>query len=176
MNTRPDGPDIELRGERVRLRPVRDSDIAELTAKVNVPEVSRWWGSYDEDKMRDEVNDPGITACWTVEVDGEVGGLVEVTEETEPDYRNVALDLFIAAPLHGRGLGADALRSILRHMFEQHGHHRATIDPAVENERAIRSYERVGFRPVGVLRRAERAPDGRWRDALLMDLLAAELR
>jgi len=26
------------------------------------------------------------------------------------------------------------------------------------------------------MRRAERAPDGRWRDALLMDLLAEELR
>jgi len=166
----------ELQGERIRLRPVRDADVPELTAKVNVPELSRWWGSYDEEKMRDEVNDPGITACLTVEVDGEVSGLVEVTEENEPDYRNVALDVFIAAPLHGRGLGADALRTILRHMFEERGHHRATIDPAVENERAIRSYERVGFRPVGILRRAERAPDGRWRDALLMDLLAEELR
>jgi len=173
---RPDSADVELRGERVRLRRVRDDDIAELTAKVNAPEVARWWGSYTEQEMRAEVNDPGITACWTVEVDGQVGGLVEVTEDNEPDYRNVALDLFIAAPLHGRGLGADALRAILRHMFEQRGHHRATIDPAVENERAIRSYARVGFRPVGVLRRAERGPDGHWRDALLMDLLAEELR
>lgn len=77
--------------------------------------------------------------------------------------------------LDGRGLGAEALRTVLRHLFDERGHHRATIDPAVENERAIRSYERVGFRPVGVVRRAERAPDGRWRDALLMDLLADEL-
>jgi aminoglycoside 6'-N-acetyltransferase len=29
---------------------------------------------------------------------------------------------------------------------------------------------------VGVMRRAERAPDGRWRDSLLMDLLADELQ
>ena len=48
--------------------------------------------------------------------------------------------------------------------------------PAADNERAIRSYKRVGFRPVGILRQAERGPDGRWRDALAMDLLAAELR
>jgi aminoglycoside 6'-N-acetyltransferase len=64
---------------------------------------------------------------------------------------------------------------MLRHMFEERGHHRATIDPAIENERAIRSYERVGFKRVGVMRKAERAPDGRWRDALVMDLLAEEL-
>ena len=43
------------------------------------------------------------------------------------------------------------------------------------NPRAIRSYEQVGFRPVGVTRRSERGPDGTWHDSLLMDLLADEL-
>jgi aminoglycoside 6'-N-acetyltransferase len=28
-----------------------------------------------------------------------------------------------------------------------------TIDPSVDNAAAIRSYEKVGFRPVGVMRR-----------------------
>jgi aminoglycoside 6'-N-acetyltransferase len=35
--------------------------------------------------------------------------------------------------------------------------------------------EKVGFRPVGVLREYWRAPGGAWRDGLLMDLLASEL-
>jgi aminoglycoside 6'-N-acetyltransferase len=39
---------------------------------------------------------------------------------------------------------------------------------------AIRCYSAVGFRPVGVMRQYERAPDGRWRDGLLMELLADE--
>ena len=167
--------DSALRGDQVVLRPVADADIAALTAAVNHPEVAAWWGSYDEAKMRDEVNDPDLE-CWSVVVDGDVAGLLEVTEEDEPDYRCAMLDIFLAAQLHGRGLGADALRTMLRHLFEERGHHRATIDPAVDNERAIRSYERIGFRPVGVLRRAERAPDGHWRDSLLMDLLADELQ
>ena len=51
-----------------------------------------------------------------------------------------------------------------------------TIDPAAANTRAIRAYEKIGFRPVGVMRQYERAPDGTWRDGLLMDLLAGELR
>jgi aminoglycoside 6'-N-acetyltransferase len=49
------------------------------------------------------------------------------------------------------------------------------IDPAASNARAIRSYERVGFRPVGVMRRYERGRDGGWRDGLLMDLLPEDL-
>ena len=34
---------------------------------------------------------------------------------------------------------------------------------------------KLGFRPVGVMRRYQRMTDGRWVDALLMDLLADEL-
>ena len=43
---------------------------------------------------------------------------------------------------------------------------------------AIACYERVGFRPIGIARQYEqvRWEDGRYRDGLLMDLLADELR
>jgi len=61
-------------------------------------------------------------------------------------------------------------------LFEQRGHHRITIDPAAANERAIRSYTKVGFRPVGVMREYERGTDGRYHNGLLMDLLRHELR
>ncbi len=39
---------------------------------------------------------------------------------------------------------------------------------------AIRSYSKAGFRPVGIMRRYERNPDGTWHDNLLMDLLDDE--
>lgn len=68
------------------------------------------------------------------------------------------------------------LRAVIRWLIGERGHHRFTIDPAVANARAIRAYEAVGFRRVGVLRRCERAPDGTWQDGLLMELLAEELR
>jgi len=63
---------------------------------------------------------------------------------------------------------------LARHLFRERGHHRLTIDPALANERAIRAYERVGFRRVGVMREYERGADGSWHDGLLMDLLARE--
>jgi aminoglycoside 6'-N-acetyltransferase len=76
----------------------------------------------------------------------------------------------------GTGPGTEALRLPARHLVEERGHHRLTIDPAVANTRAIRAYEKVGFRPVGVMRQYERGPDGTWHDSLLMDMLASELR
>ncbi|MGH3482353.1 MAG: GNAT family N-acetyltransferase, partial [Nocardioidaceae bacterium] len=52
---------------------------------------------------------------------------------------------------------------------------RIVIDPAADNPAAIRCYEKVGFRPVGIMRRYERDADGSWHDGVLMDLLADEL-
>jgi aminoglycoside 6'-N-acetyltransferase len=75
----------------------------------------------------------------------------------------------------GCGLGADALRTLAHHLFQRRGHHRITIDPATHNQPAIRSYRRVEFRPVGVMRRYERGPDGSRHDGLLMDLLPEDL-
>jgi aminoglycoside 6'-N-acetyltransferase len=65
--------------------------------------------------------------------------------------------------------------TLARHLVRDRGHHRLVIDPAAENERAIRAFERVGFRRVGVQRKVELAEDGSWRDGLLMDMLAEEL-
>ena len=90
-------------------------------------------------------------------------------------YRHAGIDLFVATAHQGRGLGSDAIRTLARHLIEERGHHRLSIDPAADNGRAIRAYERVGFRRVGVLRAYERGPDGTWHDGLLMDLLAGEL-
>ena len=164
-----------LRGERVLLRPVRDDDLAPLLAMFVEPEVARWFGSWDEARVRRDLIAPqDDEVVLAIEVDGAVAGVLLVGEEIEPDYRCVGLDVGLDDAHQGRGLGPEALRLVIVHMIEARGHHRFTIDPAAANERAIRAYAAVGFRPVGVMRRYERAPDGSWHDALLMDLLAEE--
>jgi aminoglycoside 6'-N-acetyltransferase len=162
----------------VLLRPVADDDFAVLVSQIAHPDVERWWGPHSEADLRDALAAPGrqIVSMWTIVLNDAIAGLMQATEEPEPNYRYVELDLFVEASRHGQGLGGEAIRVVLRHMFEQRGHHRAIIMPAVENERAIRSYERVGFKPVGVMRKADRGVDGRWRDSLVMDMLADELR
>jgi aminoglycoside 6'-N-acetyltransferase len=165
-----------LQGRAVRLRPVTAEDAPRLTEILSHLEVARWWGRYDRDRVQRELVDPDDgTVTFAIQADGEVIGLIQYWEEPDPDYRHAALDIFLHPDWHGRGLGADAIRTLARHLFEDRGHHRLTIDPAAGNQRAIRAYQRVGFRPVGVMRCYERGPDGSWHDGLLMDLLAEDL-
>jgi aminoglycoside 6'-N-acetyltransferase len=108
-------------------------------------------------------------------VDGEIAGWLGVSEENEPSYRHAGLDITLAPAYQDRGLGPEALREAIRWLIQERGHHRFTIDPAAQNERAIKAYAKVGFRPVGRLRKYERGRDGAWRDGLLMELLAEDL-
>lgn len=164
-----------LHGTSTVLRPVVPADAEILTAILAEPEVARWWGRYDAERVRAEMVNGGGSVVFAIEVDDQVVGSVQYFEEPAPDYRHASIDLFLHPAWHGKGLGTDAVRTIARHLVHDRGHHRLAIDPAVTNERAIRAYQRVGFKAVGVLRSYERGPDGQWHDCLLMDLLGREL-
>ena len=164
-----------LRGARVTVRPMTDADVEPVAAIVETPGVSEWWPESGEpERLRAGLGPDEDT--FAIELDGQVVGWMAKTEELDPDYKHAAVDISIAAALTGQGIGPEALRLLIDWLIEERGHHRITIDPAVANERAIKAYASVGFRPVGVMRRYERTPGGGWRDALLMDLLADERR
>jgi aminoglycoside 6'-N-acetyltransferase len=152
-----------LRTERLALRPLADDDIEPLLAIVT---ASEWWGyesSLDDDPS------------FVIEVEGERAGWLGFYEEEEPDYRHASVDIVLSPAFQDRGLGPEALRTAIAWLVRERGHHRITIDPAVANERAVRAYTKVGFKPVGVMRKYERGADGTWHDNLLMDLLAEDL-
>lgn len=154
------------------LRPLAQGDESALRRIRMTPEVLCWWDVLEDGfPWSDE---PEATRL-TIEVDGAVAGMIQFSEEPTPKYRHASIDLFLDPALHGRGLGSEAVRRVVRHLIDDRGHHRITIDPAVGNVPAIRAYEKVGFRPVGVLRRSERdVGGGGWHDSLLMELLAGE--
>lgn len=173
----PHPPASVLRGSLVVLRPVDPADVAALRTHLQDPTVARWLGPVrpEEDVVGDWLGGDPDTISWTIEAAGEVAGSIQATEESEPDYRHAGIDLFLGPAFQGRGLGRDAIRTVARWLFEVRGHHRLTIDPSAANARAIRTYTAIGFRPVGIMRRYERGPDGTFHDGLLMDLLRDEL-
>jgi len=147
-----------------------------LHAILAEPSVSRWWGEPDPvTVIEDDLRGSGSSALLVVEVGGQVAGGIQYHEEADPMYRHAGIDIYLGSHFQGRGVGREAVALLARYLFEQRGHHRITIDPAAANAQAIRSYTKVGFRPVGVMRQYERGGDGRFHDGLLMDLLRDEL-
>jgi RimJ/RimL family protein N-acetyltransferase len=162
----------ESRG-RLLLRPLAEGDARELRRIHLTAEVSRWWDRPADDFPWDEPESTRLT----IELDGAVVGMIQFSEEAEPKYRHASVDMFLDPALHGRGFGARALRMLVHELIAERGHHRITVDPAAANSAAIRAYEAVGFRRVGVMRCYERDGDGiGWHDGLLMELLAGEER
>jgi len=158
----------------VTLRPLREVDIDHLTGVLARPGVREWWVSFARpERAREDLRNDG--AAFAIEIDGELAGWIGYDEQTDPNYRQAGLDIFLAPAHQDKRVGRTALELAAVWLFDARGHHRLTIDPAAHNERAIRAYAAVGFKPVGMMRCYERGADGVWHDNLLMDMLRGEI-
>jgi aminoglycoside 6'-N-acetyltransferase len=149
------------------LEPVRPEHAERLRALRSSPEVARWWDPAPPGWPLEA--EPSLEKLAIV-VDGELAGYIQFEEELDETFRNADVDIFLGPETQGRGLGTEAMRMIVRHLIEERGHHRVTLSTSVANTRAIRAYEKVGFRRVGVMRKASRSHvSGEWEDELLME-------
>jgi aminoglycoside 6'-N-acetyltransferase len=165
-----------LVGRRVTIRPGGPQDVPRLRAILAEPSVAQWWGEPDPvTAIEADLRGGDCTVLLVMEIDGQVAGGIQYVEENDPMYRHAGIDIYLGDRFQGHGAGTEAVGLLARFLFERRGHHRLTIDPAAANIRAIRSYAKVGFRPVGVMRQYERGGDGQFHDGLLMDLLREEL-
>ena len=168
--------DDVIRGDRVTLRPATEADTEAIVAIRSTPEVWRRWRG--DDVEADHLEALARESLHYLVIEDETGatiGAIQWEAEEDPDYRQASIDVFVDPAVHGRGIGTDAVRTLAAHLVDVEGHHRLTIDPAADNAAAIRCYEKVGFRPIGIMRQYERGPDGTFHDSLYMDLLADEL-
>jgi RimJ/RimL family protein N-acetyltransferase len=119
---------MELVGEHVTLRPLAADDV------------------------ETKVEGVGDAVGLAVLERGVVVGLVQYYEEDGPELRHAGIDVGLDPRVHGRGLGTDVVGTLARYLVDVRRHHRLVIDPDVDDARAIRCYQKVGFRLVGVMR------------------------
>lgn len=172
MNMRTlDVDNLNLAGKRIRLRSTIESDREALVKIRATPAVkARWHGDDLVAEFAEDLADAELTQL-TIEADGLIIGLIQFSEEEDPDYRHASLDIYIDPAVHRRGYATEAIQTLVEFLLTARGHHRLTIDPAVDNQAAIDCYRSVGFQPIGVMRQYERQADGAWSDGLLMELL-----
>jgi aminoglycoside 6'-N-acetyltransferase len=129
---------VLVRGRLTTLRRADAGDVERLVAWHADPDVSRYWDgeTFTRAEMERRVARADVEA-WIVEEAGDPVGYLQVHPE--------GLDMFLIPNARGRGLGPDAARAIARHLVEDRGWTRVTVDPYAWNEGAVRAWERAGF-------------------------------
>jgi RimJ/RimL family protein N-acetyltransferase len=148
---------IELRGERVTVRPLRPEEID----RVMEDSVPAWvaWGSDPKEarrKIRDrlersgELTERGLDLG--IEVDGRLVGDVQARIDSLPKGAfELGIGLFDERD-RGQGLGREAIGLVTAHLFDSLGARRVQLSTDVANTAMRRVAERVGFVHEGDLR------------------------
>ena len=91
---------------------------------------------------------PELGQCFLILVDGTPVGQVCNNDVHEQDgWKQVELDIWMGSEERcGKGYGTDALNSFCRHLHERFGVERFMVQPSARNPRAIRAYEKAGFK------------------------------
>ncbi|WP_191566476.1 GNAT family N-acetyltransferase [Metabacillus idriensis] len=170
-----------LEGENVYLRPFRKEDFEMVFESVQDKEIRRLTGTqtfFTMEKIE--------KAYESFALDKNRMDLVIVLKETDEPIGDLALldiDLLnrnasVRIALNdekqrGKGLGTEAMKLILEHGFHNLGLRRIGLNVYHFNERAKRSYEKLGFKQEGVIR-GDLFYEGEFHDNILMGVLAEE--
>ena len=169
----------ELTSGGVRLRPLRDGDIARRAALGRSRAVARGFGedlAADEPMTEPDAADElsrryGPGPHWVI-ADGDdmFVGVVRLAP-VDAVNRSARLAVGILDPARlGQGIGTEAIRLVLRWGFEGLGLHRVSLTVVADNSRAVAAYTRCGFTTEGRFRDSVWL-GGRWRDDLSMAVL-----
>lgn len=162
-----------------RFAPVTAADFPRLRRWLEKPHVARWWPDADAGiaEIAAGLEEPGF-AAYLVSFGGRPFAYLQVYEphaEADHPYRDQpdgsrGLDTIIGvSAMRGRGHGPGMLRAMAERLFAG-GAPRLLIDPDPANRRAIRAYEKAGFRHLGV--RSVVFADG--QDAVAVALMARD--
>ncbi|HEV2258807.1 MAG TPA: GNAT family protein [Streptosporangiaceae bacterium] len=167
----------------VRLRPVREADLAPLEEN-ELREADPWnWFTYVPTGVRrrrfaaDGMLSEEAGTLAVEAPDGALAGTVSwFTVKHGPSAACQALNIGISLlpGQRGRGYGAAAQRALAEYLFATTLVERIEAETDVENVAEQRALERAGFTREGVLRHSQfRA--GRWRDNVIYSVLRAEV-
>ncbi|RRH93787.1 N-acetyltransferase [Mesorhizobium tamadayense] len=157
-------------------RPVTERDLPMIARWLAEPHIAEWWDDPEREiaEIRGHIGSVSVEPL-IVELDGRpIAYLQSYDPHLEDDhpyadqpFGTLGIDLSIGPPdLVGIGHGSAIVRQFVEALFEE-GAPRVIIDPHPDNGRAIRAYEKAGFRPIG--RR-----QSQYGDVVLMAVDAAE--
>jgi RimJ/RimL family protein N-acetyltransferase len=172
-----------FQGELVRLAQIDKDSLPTYVSWFRDYEVQRWLDDDVVVPLTDEAEAEwydeaikGKNAYWfeirTLEGDHLIGscGIFD----TDTKNRSAELGIVIGEKDYwGKGYGTDAVQTLLRFAFGEVNLNRVYLQVFAYNQRAIRSYEKCGFRHEGTARQAQ-FREGRYHDVHIMAILFEE--
>lgn len=141
---------MEIKTERLLLRPLRAADAADLFEVFRDPRAMKYWSSLPftdlaqmQTFIRETIEaDPRRTADFAIEYKGRAIGKAGFWTIPEIGY--------ILHPDHWRkGFGAEALQAVIAYGFEDLGLDHITADVDPDNLASAQLLTRLGFRETG---------------------------
>ncbi|WP_019177732.1 GNAT family N-acetyltransferase [Methanomassiliicoccus luminyensis] len=169
-----------IEGASVRLRAPEKADLPYFLKWINDPEVTAYLpvgalvSPEEEEAWLRGVMSSSSERTFSIETKD--GRLIGNCALREIDWTHRRADVGIMIGEKGawsRGYGTDALAVLLGLAFGEMGLNRASLTAAADNLRAIRAYEKCGFRREGVLR-SYLYKNGQYIDCVQMSLLKDE--
>lgn len=150
------------------LRHLGDESVAVPPEEETRAALERWLSGSRADQLHFAIHFAGGAGA-----EPELIGFAQIVA-IDPEHSRCKLGIVLGEKrFWGRGLGAEAIRRLVRYCFEELGVNRIAAETYAFNERAIRALEAAGFRREGVLRENLRRAGG-FHDELLYSLLRRE--
>lgn len=147
----------------ITLRLMTEADLEMLHDWLNRPHIVQWWGGEEACPSLEDVRlhylprvlaEEGVTpyiAMLGVEPIGYAQSYIALgsgdgwwEDETDPGVRGIDQSLANSTDLN-KGLGTALVRALVRQLFADPAVTKIQTDPAPDNHRAIRCYEKAGF-------------------------------
>jgi RimJ/RimL family protein N-acetyltransferase len=175
---------VELRDERILLRPWHIEDAPALEAACQDPEIAHWIPFVPRPYTRADAEEY-LHGCIESGDERHPFAIVDLQSEkllgsidmrvNSQQYRG-HIGYWVVASARGRGVCTAALRLVSRWALESLGLQRLELITDPDNRASQRVAEKVGYEREGILRAHLRHPDGRIRDSVMFSLLPGEVR
>lgn len=170
----------KLIGDRIYLSPRNSEDVEKFTEWLNDFETTDYTGRSGilttldgERKYLEENSNPEATFVIVTLEDNKMIGTVSL-EHIDWINRTATLGIFIGdKEFRSKGYGTEAIRLILEYGFKYMNLYNIKLDLMEFNERALKCYEKCGFKEYG-RRRKCKFINGKYYDSISMDILADE--
>ncbi|GIN73775.1 aminoglycoside N(6')-acetyltransferase [Bacillus sp. J14TS2] len=170
-----------LEGKRIYLRPIENEDLdlfyttlwdkegRKLTGTQTVfsrSNVQKWFESISSDNSRID-----LIICLQ-DNNQTIGEMAMLNIDNQNRNAVVRISIFDREFL-GDGYGTEAMSLLLSFGFDILNLHRVGLDVYSFNQRAIKSYKKLGFKQEGIIR-DELFYDGEYHDSIIMGILKSE--